>query len=492
MKRRTCWLLVASITLALVMLACRLETTSPAPPPGNAAADGGMAAAPAGAAPRQDTAPPVVADVVAPGTVFMGGVCSPTMLTVSARVSDDTALSAVWLLYRYPGHTDFLQVPMTATGGGYYTVQIPAGSEGSRFYTGQPVPLEFQIQATDAAGKTVRYPATPMQVSVQPCLPQAADGGGYAAPDTGHAGAPPPPAGGNAGSSAPPTGGNTASGGGTASGGNDSGGNAPGSSGSAPGEDGGVSSGMVEAPPELQQPPAYMTFDPNEVDLGGGDGHDNGNGGNNNPPGGPTPATVQFCNTSQSPVVSLVFRYTDAQGIQREEEVILDVTQVIPTNGCLTVSDFQPGITYAYVAAAGFWDAGGRTITRYLTANTLVLQSGETREVTIGEPPAPQVLTEFGNVTSYCGVGWVGVDAYGMQLDFDAQQTTYTLWLDGQVLFSGTYQETRRSPSLLELQFDQGFSGTYKYAYGEISLTNIPVGGRTMLFVSLTKMGCTP
>ena len=263
---------------------------------------------------------------------------------------------------------------------------------------------------------------------------------------------------------------------------------------------------MVEAPPDLQQPPVYVTFDPNQVDLGdnGGNGSGNGNGnagngngnGNGNaggnPPAGQTPATVRFCNTSLSPVVSLYFRYTDAQGVRREEEVILDVTQVIPTNGCLTVSDFQPGIAYAYVAAAGFWDASGRTITRYLTANTLVLQSGETRDVTIGEPPAPQVLTEFGNVTSYCGMGWVGADLYGMQLDFDAQQTTYTLWLDGQVLYSGTYQETRRSPSLLELQFDQGFSGTYKYTYGEISLTDIPVGGRTMLFVSLTKMGCMP
>ncbi len=537
MKRQVHWPLVVGLWLAIGVLACGWGTTaSPtaAPFQGNAASPGGsVGVTQAPGQQPQDMAPPVVADLAAPGTVFMGGSCSPTMLSVSVRVTDDTGLSAVWLFYRYPGHTDFLQVPMTAAGGGYYTVQIPAGSEGARFYSGQAVPLEFQIQAVDVAGKTVRYPDIPVQVSVQPCLPQASapsgggsmGGGGMNSSGGSSAGGNSSNAPGGGGGSSSSSGGNGGYAGGNSSanggsagappnsGGNNSGGSSGGNAGGGNTGTGGGSStggtnngndngagGVVEAPPDLQQPPSSMTFDPNQVDPGGNNNTNNNNGNNgnnagnnNNNPGGQAPANVQFCNTSQSPIVSLVFRYTDAQGVQREEEVILNLSQVIATGNCLTVSDFQPGITYAYVAAAGFWNAQGKTVTRYLAAGTLVLQSGETRSVTISEPPAPQVLTEFGTTSSYCGMGWVGAEPYSVQMDFDAQQPSYTLWLNGQVLYNGTYQEVQRSPSLLVLQFDQGFSGSYKYAFGEISLTDIPMGnGQTMLFVSLTKMGCSP
>ena len=469
MRKHSLSSLIFVCAVVAALWGCRWLTPGPTGPSGTMGS-GSPASPITTSGPQEDRTPPVVADVTAPGTIFMGGVCSPTMLSVSARVTDDKGVASVAVLYRYPGHTDFLQVPMAPFGQDAYGVQIPAGDEGARFSDGQqPVRLEFQILATDVAGNTTRYPASPVPVSILPCIPQDAlppSGGNENAP-----GAPPapppaspqPPQNGGANT---PDGGNSGVQGGTENGNND-----------------GSSGGMVELPPEYQVPPPIITFDPNQIDLGD---DDNGAGS----PGGAGTAQVRFCNTSQSPIVSLLFRYADAQG-PKEEEVIQDLSQVIGTGMCLTVSDFQPGVQYSYVAAAGFWDASGKTITRYLAVGSLVLQSNETREVTISEPPAPQVLTEFGTVSSYCGAGWVGLDMYIMQLNFDSQQPTYTLLVDGQELYSGTYQEVRRSPSLLVLQFDRGFEGTYKYAYGEISLTDIPMpDGRTMLFVSLTKLGC--
>ncbi len=525
-SRRGIWW---GLGLAALLLACRVQVVGPMTP------DGAMSDA-------ADSTPPTIARVTSPAEVYFGNACGAPVLTVQVWAQDDAGTPAqVWLEYAYAGASQARRLPLSATGNDGYVGQIPVGQEAPQALP-QGGALYYRVWATDAAGNQTVAPGPDawFTVAVIACANGPGGAAGAAVPPF----APPAPGGSNPGGSGsnPPPGAPPPSSppGGASPPGGSSPNNPPGSQppaapppggnpGANPGGgdddlpvicypncgDGG-DDGIVMLPPEYQPyPPEGIVIDPGDIggnDPGGNDpgGQPGGNdpGGNDpggqpggNDPGQPAPqppaqpGTLVVVNQSSFPVVSLQFMYDDpATGQRKQEDVILGMHQVIPSNGgSLTVNDLEPGVVYSVMPGIGFWDASGRTITGYLAPQIVQVQPGETASITIANPSVQELVTQFGTVTRYKGfvMGGSPLASHCVYLDLNGSNYTLTIVHEsGQTVLddTGSFYDTYFSENLgfVTLQFSGGqtsFEANYHYKgpqIGSLNLMDVNVPGYTV------------
>lgn len=511
-----------SAALATLLLACRIQIVdSSAPLPANAEAS--AAASPASAA-GVDTTPPTLVRVSSPAEVWFGDACGAPSLAVQVRAQDDAGPPAqVWLEYAYGEPRGVRRLPLALVGGDEYAGQIPVGQEAPQMLP-QGGNLYYRVWVEDAAGHRTAAPGPSAWFSVgvlscvgdngtggasgaaaPPFAPSGPSGGGGqpggASPGSPNAPGNPPPA---APPPSSPPGGAGQPGGTSPGNPNPPGGQPPAGN---PGHDEdlpvicypdceGGGDDVVDLPPEAQpdQPPGDVVFDPDDIgDIGGNDP--------GAPPGGNDPAqppaqpgTLVVVNQSSFPVVSLAFMYDDPNSGQRkQEDVILGMHQVIVPGGSLTVSDLEPGVAYSVMPGIGFWDATGRTITGYLAPQMVQVQPGERASMTISDPSAQELLTQFGTVTRYKGfvMGGSPVASYCAYLDVNGNGYALTIVHEnGQTVLSdsGTWRDTYFSVDLgfITLQFDgqqTSFEGNYHFKgpeIGALNLMNVNVPGQGM------------